>query len=562
MHGTRILLVIALLLAIPSPRYSQLDGNLPPSIKQLRESGHEIPSGWELGKRDDSIGLWQVVDAKQQVVGWVARTLPAAEDIVGYRGPTEASILLDTDLVIDSVGLLGSSDTKEHAQAVGQDNEFFQQFRGWVWGELPNDLRVDAVSGATLTSLALAEGVIERMGSFRPSLIFPEKLTIDEIQSWYPGAETVDDETGDVFDEKRRIIGRVLRTGPYSDDLIGYQGPTELLIRIDAAVGNDTDGKVTDGKVEQIRLRGSFDNEPYVDYVRTEASFWQRFVGMSIQELADFDPQAARVEGVSGATMTSQTVADTMAAAARRYVEETMRRGQAKNHWADQMRWTEADLATILLLGLAGLFSRLRWFRHVRLRRVWLIVVVAVIGLWAGNLISLALIAGWSAEGIAWRLAPGLAAVAFVAMVFPPITRGNPYCNHLCPHGALQQLIKPTRTSMRRRSVSHRVNRWLTQIPGCLLLIAYLTLLVVPSVDLSSWEPFHAYLFRIAPWFAFVLAAASLVVAAMVPMAYCRWGCPTGRLLDYVRLSATSGRIGRGDLVAIGLLVLALSLAR
>ncbi len=546
LHGFRILLVIALLLAIPSPRATQIDGTLPPTVEQLRSGGHEVPPDCVVGAQDDSSGLWQLVDSRGELVGWVARTLPAAVDVVGYRGPSEASIVLDPKLVIVSVGLLGSDDTKEHVAAVIEDRNFVQQFRGWLWNEPPSDQRVDAVSGATLTSLALAEGVIKRMGGSRPSLVFPEPLAVDEIQPWYPDAVSVDDSTGRVLDRNQNVIGRVLRTGPYSDELVGYQGPTELLLRLGP-----------DGSIEAIRLRRSFDNEPYVDYVRTEAGFWKLFVGRNIRELAEFNPQEAGVEGVSGATMTSQTVADTLAAAAKGYVAEMTRREQPEPHWMATVRWTGADIATITLLLAAAVFSRVGWFRHPWLRRLWLALVVAVIGLWAGNLMSLALVAGWSAEGIAWRLAPGLAAIAFVAMVLPPITKGNPYCNHLCPHGALQQLIKPSRTSRRRWNVAHTANRWLTRIPGCMLVVAYLSLLLVPKVDLSSWEPFHAYLFQIAPWGALVLAIGSLVLAAMIPMAYCRWGCPTGRLIDYVRLSATSGRIQRSDLVAIGLLVAA-----
>ena len=508
--------------------------------------GHEVPPGCVVGVRDDSSGLWQLVDASGEVVGWVARTLPAATDVVGYRGPTEASIVLDPKLVIVSVGLVGSDDTKEHVAAVMEDGDFAQQFRGWSWNQPPNDQTVDAVSGATLTSLAMAEGVIKRMGGSRPSLVFPKPLSLEEVQSWYPDAVSVDDSTGRVFGGDQRVIGRVLRTGPYSDDLVGYQGPTELLLRVGP-----------EQTIEAIRLRRSFDNEPYVDYVRTEVGFWKLFVGRNLQEMAEFNPREAGVEGVSGATMTSQTVADTLAAAAKGYVAEMTRREQPEPHWTATVRWTGADIATIGLLLAAAVFTRARWFRNPWLRRLWLAVVVVVIGLWAGNLISFALVAGWSAEGIAWRLAPGLAAVAFVAMILPPITKGNPYCNHLCPHGALQQLIKPSRTSRRRWNVAQAVNRWTTRIPGCLLVVAYLSLLVNPTIDLSSWEPFHAYLFRIAPWVSLALAIASLALAAMMPMAYCRMACPTGRLIDYIRFTAASGRVQGSDLIAIALLLAA-----
>jgi hypothetical protein len=541
-------LVIALLWAIPSPRGSQLGGDESLSIDQLRRAIDGLSPDWKVGARDESSGLWQLIDSGDRVVGWAARTLPEAANVVGYRGPTEAAVILDSDLNIAAVGLLGSADTEEHVAAVNGDDRFLNQFRGWTWGELPADLRVDAVSGATLTSLAMAEGVIKRMGDSRPSLVFPDPLDVQEVGDWFPEAAAIDQPSGDVLNERGERIGRVLRTGSLSDDLVGYQGPTELLIRLSS-----------DEVIEAVKIRRSFDNEPYVDYVRTEAGFWKLFIGMSLEELAQFDPQQQGVEGVSGATMTSQTVADTLVAAAKGRVEIANESDSPSPNWMTATRWMPADLATIAMLLAAGWFSRLRWFRHRGLRQLWLVAVVIVIGLWAGNLISLALISGWSAEGIAWRLAPGLTAIAAVAMLLPPLSKANPYCNHLCPHGALQQLVKPTRSSRRRVALSPSMTRWLAWIPGITLVIAYLVLLIWPSVDLSTWEPFHAYLFRIAGWGSIALALLSLVVAATVPMAYCRWGCPTGRMIDYVRFSAASGRIHRADFVAVGLLVVAMA---
>ncbi len=186
LHGVRVALVVALLWAIPSPRGPQLGGGESLSIDELRRAISDLSSDWNLGARDESSGLWQLIDPDDQVVGWAARTLPEAADVVGYRGPTEAAVVLDPDLSIAAVGLLGSADTEEHVAAVISDEHFLNQFRGWNWGELPADLRVDAVSGATLTSLAMAEGVIKRMGDSRPSLVFPDPLEPEEIRDCSP----------------------------------------------------------------------------------------------------------------------------------------------------------------------------------------------------------------------------------------------------------------------------------------------------------------------------------------------------------------------------------------
>jgi hypothetical protein len=540
-----------LLLAIPSPpRESVSGGSLAPAVDQLDISRIQM-TGVRLESEPDANGMWRIVDADENLIALVARTLPAASDVVGYRGPTEASIIFDPQLKIISVGLLNSADTEEHVDAVIGNEPFFRQFEGWSWGGPPADIEIDAVSGATLTSLALAEGVLKRIGGARPSLVFGNALYVEEIRDWFPDAVAVDDVSGDVRDEKRDIVGRVLRSGPLSDDVIGYQGPTELLIKLSP-----------DDRVESMRIRKSFDNEPYVDYVRTEAGFWKIFVGKSLRELAEFVPQDAGVEGVSGATMTSLAVADTVVAAAKTARRKLAAQNRPQPNVWQSIRWTRADLATIFMLMLAGIFSRIGWFNLHTPRWLWLLAVIVVIGLWSGNLISMALVAGWSAEGVAWRLAPGLSAIAAVTLLVPPISKGNPYCNHLCPHGAVQQLIKPGARQRRHLRLSRTANRWLTRIPGATLVVAYLALITTPSIDLSSWEPFHAYLFRIAGWGSFALAAASLALAAVIPMGYCRLGCPSGRLLDYLRRSAVSDRIRTSDYVAVGLFAVAIILRR
>ena len=81
----------------------------------------------------------------------------------------------------------------------------------------------------------------------------------------------------------------------------------------------------------------------------------------------------------------------------------------------------------------------------------------------------------------------------------------------------------------------------------------------MPTIDLSSWEPFHAYLFRIAGWGSIALCALTLGVAMFVPMGYCLFGCPTGRLIDHLRRTARSDRIDFADVVSVALLVFALA---
>ncbi len=547
-HVIRTCLVVSLLLAIPKPASrNPAEVVVAPSLESIEFPAELAGKNLSIGSLPDANGMWRLVDDNESTVGLIARTLPLARNVIGYRGPTESLVLFDPELNLTSVTLLESADTEEHVAAVKADQNFFRQFETWMWGGPPRNTQIDAVSGATLTSLALAEGVLKRIGGERPSLIFSQPITLDEILDWFPEATEIDDISGEVRNLNGQIIGTVLRTGPLSDDLSGYQGPTELLLKV-----------LPDGKVDAIRIRTSFDNEPYVDYVRTEAGFWATFEKKTILELSEFDPQAAGVEGVSGATMTSLTVADTIVAATKRAQQQLSEPQSDNTSWLGPIRWTIADIITISTLIMAVILKYSGAYRKRTFRRIWLLWIVVAIGLWSGNLVSMALIAGWSAEGIAWSLAPGLAAITCVAMLGPPLTKGNPYCNHLCPHGAIQQLIRPHAKSMRYRKLTPALSRFLRRLPGFTLCAAYLALVLIPTIDLASWEPFHAYLFRIASWSSLAFALATIAISAVLPMGYCRFGCPTGRLLDYLKRTATSDRLQLADLAAVILLIFAL----
>jgi polyferredoxin len=260
--------------------------------------------------------------------------------------------------------------------------------------------------------------------------------------------------------------------------------------------------------------------------------------------------------------MTSLAVAKTVvqtAAPALAQLEARELAAASSRQWPWQsVRWTLIDGVTLALLVAALFLRRLRVFRHPAARRVWLLGVVLVIGLWGGNLISLSLIAGWSAEGIPWRLAPGLAAVATVALLVPSLSKANTYCSHICPHGALQQLVRTKRIPINQHPGVKIFSRWCARLPGTLLVLGYLSLLIMPTINLAAWEPFHAYLFRIAGWGAILFAVATIALSAIIPMAYCRLGCPTGRLLDYLRYRASSQKLMLSDLLAVLLLLIAL----
>lgn len=156
-----------------------------------------------------------------------------------------------------------------------------------VWHSLPRLFR--------LAVLAAAAGLIfVAAQTAKP----PDELTVAEARTLFPQATQLtrgDPRLGgqSVLDKQGRTLGLLVTTSPHTDDLIGYAGPSNLLIALDPRQ-----------QVIGVKLLTSRDTEAHVDQVRQSSSFWQQFVGSRATE------RRTKVEGVSGSTLTSMAMAE------------------------------------------------------------------------------------------------------------------------------------------------------------------------------------------------------------------------------------------------------------
>ncbi|MCE9632017.1 MAG: FMN-binding protein [Planctomycetia bacterium] len=510
-----------------------------------------LPGAADLGGESMAVaGGRDVVAADGARVGTILRTSPAGDAAIGFSGPTDLLVVCDADLRVAGVEILASRDTRDHVAAIKRDRSFLDSFRGRALADLAvASPAADAVAGSTLTCHAIGEAIALRLGGKAPRSRFTEAPALTDLRAAFPNAVRVEVDAGDpavirVYAGDDIPLGWALRTSPAADRVIGYQGPT------DAAVCFDTEGKVAG-----IVVAASFDNEPFVGYVRDDGAFRRIWRGLSIEQLAGIDPVETGIEGVSGATMTSQAVAEGIVRAAHdHYAHRDRRDGLAAAVPAllravEPPQWGALGL---IVTGIVTAFTRLRgtWFGRLALP----IAVLAYLGFGAGALLSQAQLFGWAQAGVP-RGAVVLAALTAAAILLPATTRKNVYCSHLCAHGAAQQLL--VRFARPRQSLPARLRPLLVALPWTLLTLAILTAVLHLPIALVDVEPFDAYLPAVAGVAALVVFGVSLVVSGFVPMAYCRHACPTGALLDHVRLSGRSDRLSWRDGVLVGCLVIA-----
>ena len=512
------------------------------SLAQIREL---LPAAAALGTSDIPRGGRFVLDGTGERVGYVVQTLPAAKNVIGYSGPNNLLLAFDTEGRLAGALLLSSGDTRDHVRLVRDDADFLARYRGRTWDELVSPTVFDGVSGATLTSAAIVEGIVQRLGGRTPpSFRFPALLSVDDAMAFFPDAKSIDGEKDRpgawrVLDAQRERLGYLLRTSPGSDSLIGYQGPTDGLLALDAA------GKTIVG----IGFKESYDTPQYVEDVTLDWTFMHRFDGMPIDQFAALTVGAGKeIEGVSGATLTSQTLIENLTQAAGRFRQQTNRNESTSDSFLSNMRVTARDVGTAVVVLLAALIAFTNLRGRLRLRRVWQVVLIVYLGFVNADLLSQALFVGWSQNGIPWRLAPGLVLLSLAALAVPFATKTQLYCHHLCPHGAAQELLR-NRLPWKWH-LPHRLERVLSLLPAVLLAVVVVIALWQLPVDLAGLEPFDAYAVRAAGGATIAIAVVGLVASLFVPMAYCRYGCPTGALLGYVRRNAKSGRLTLRDAFA------------
>ena len=391
-------------------------------------------------------------------------------------------------------------------------------------------------------------------------------VVVDEAKSFFPAATTLrpDSSARDGFfilDREGRELGYAVRTQPQCQDIIGYCGVTDTLIVLDR-----------DWKILGLKVRKSDDTRDHVRDVVMDRRFLKKWNGMTWDAAAELNLKKAGIEGVSGATMTSMAIARSVKARLQANRDQIVARPELHFGWRD---W-----GMVAVLALAGVmaFGKSEW-RH-RWRRAYQVVLIVYVGFVSGDLIAQSLIAGWTRGGIPWSTAPGLVLLVAAAFLVPWATRKPLYCHHVCPHGAAQELIGRMRARLGARAVGPQgsncgpaahaprkqfalpagVVRGLEYLPMALLLFVLVMALLALPFELAGIEAFDAYLVRSAGIATIGVAIVGLVASFFVPQAYCRFGCPTGALLNFVRARGPTDHFSRRDAGALVFVAIAVAI--
>lgn len=516
---------------------------------ELSDVQKVLPQTVTLNSDEDDPSMVNAYDQQEKRIGLITQTSPQGDSAIGFSGSTNLMVIWDEEDRVSSVSIRSSGDTVDHVDAILEKPDFFEQFEGKTRKELAGLKDIEAVSGATLTSMAIADAIALRFGGEKKVGRFPNPIELKEVKKYFQtGSKITPSKTHpsllEVIDENGTILGQAGRTSPYSDQVIGYQGPVDTLLAFDQ-----------NGTLQGMTIRSSFENQPYADYPNDDAYFESLFTGRTIAELADMNLTQEEVEGVSGATMTSMAMAEGIVKTAGEWKKESL---SVKDSAKPLIYWKARDYGSLGVILFAGFVAFTRRGKTKFFRITLQILLVCYLGLVNGDILSQALFAGWSQSGVPWQRAPILTLLSLAALIVPMATGKSFYCHQLCPHGAAQQWMR--KLMNKPIQVPKGLDRILKIAPiGLLFLVVFLAF-SSSAHTVAILEPFDAYVWEVAGAITIAIALISLLVSAFVPMAYCRYGCPTGAMLKLFEFGKNDQGWSRRDYLSFGLLGLAIIL--
>ncbi len=292
----------------------------------------------------------------------------------------------------------------------------------------------------------------------------------------------------------------------------GYGGPLHLAIHVD-----------NKGQLVGFRIIESRETPSYLHSLEN----W--FHSLTGRNLA-MEP-FREVDAVTGATLTSRAVMRTLAGSGQSFATQVLGIVSKPPDAVPAVSSTFLRIRDgVLLLVLFLVALGMRGMPLIWLRRIWLILMVAVCGSW----LNLQFSSQQVFSLLSLRL-PGvdLSAAFFLVVLLPVLTLlfGNVYCGYLCPFGAVQELIGDLRPSSIATDPSKRLFRYGRLVKYGLLVLCVFAFSVTRDDSILAVDPLITFFGHRSEAAAFLIAVLVLAASFFYRRFWCRNLCPAGAFL-------------------------------
>lgn len=333
-------------------------------------------------------------------------------------------------------------------------------------------------------------------------------VSLEDIKQIYSGASEFEmNRHGayDVFNKKGEKVGSALLSSEYTRQF-GYGGRVPLLIGVNDSL-----------IITKIILLPNNETADYIQAIYGD-NFIGKWQGVSLEDAIEF-----KVDVVSGATHTSQAVI----AGVRHTASSVMKSDASVIKDTNLWTWIKDILfLCLILLSLVMVYRK----GTAKYRKVYMVLVLVIMGLILNNALSAQLFHGWLKDGFAWRANWHSAVVFILALTISFIGKRKFYCNYLCPMGAMQELTNRF-TPFKKRHLPTKFKGLSVREVYLVLISGALILGFTPK--LSYAEPFMFFSFRVVGIGLIIFGLIVVLLSLFFNKPWCSV-CPTGCFLDTV----------------------------
>ena len=372
---------------------------------------------------------------------------------------------------------------------------------------------------------------------------FNLNISLEDVNKYYEEADSISLEDVNfyyVFNDGN-IIGTVMNTSPYSDEIYGYNSVTPLNIYLDSC-----------DKIVEVEMCENRESRGFVNKV-INSGFLDSWDGLTVEEAAKH-----HVDAVSGSTFSSTAMAQSLQTRMSLLSQQKAR--LYSWDWNLFIRQVCVLIVTVLAT-ICFFMPKPKKFKNseswglgdlVTLRRISLLLSIAILGFWTNSLLSLSLFCNWLTNGVSLAIQLPILIIAILSIILPLVTKKAFYCQYLCPFGAAQEfagLIKAKDESLKAKDKglkakdeslkSSLIKANIYKVFSVIRKVILLSLLIIfalgVGLDLSVVEPFPIFNYQSIGFGVAIFATVILILSIFIKKPWCNYLCPTGTLLESFR---------------------------
>ena len=374
---------------------------------------------------------------------------------------------------------------------------------------------------------------------------FDLNISLEDVNKYYEEADSISLEDVNfyyVFNDGN-IIGTVVNTSPYSDEIYGYNSVTPLNIYLDSC-----------DKIVEVEMCENRESRGFVNKV-INSGFLDSWDGLTVEEAAKH-----HVDAVSGSTFSSTAMAQSLQTRMSLLSQQKAR--LYSWDWNLFIRQVCVLIVTILATICFFIPKRKKYKNSesrglgdlVTLRRIILLLSITILGFWTNSLLSLSLFCNWLTNGVSLAIQLPILIIAILSIILPLVTKKAFYCQYLCPFGAAQEfagLIKAKDESLKAKDkdkslkskdkslkfslIKANVYKVFSVLRKVILLSLLIIFALGVGLDLSVVEPFPIFNYQSIGFGVAIFATVILMLSIFIKKPWCNYLCPTGTLLESFR---------------------------